>query len=101
MKIRCLKCNDIIESLSQHDHRYCKCGACSTDGGQEYTRIGGDLKDINLVYEDGTESPCINDIKKWDEYHFLGTTGEELIDIFDENNNSIGIVKEKQQAHEW
>ena len=24
----------------------------------------------------------------------------EYIDIFDENNNSIGAIKEKQQAHE-
>lgn len=32
MKIKCLKCNDIIESLSVHDFKYCKCGACSIDG---------------------------------------------------------------------
>ena len=38
MKIRCLKCNDIIESLSVHDYKKCKCGACSIDGGNEYTR---------------------------------------------------------------
>ena len=40
MKIRCLKCNDIIESMSLHDCRDCKCGACHIDGGTEYTRIG-------------------------------------------------------------
>ena len=38
MKIKCLKCNDIIESLSQHDFKYCKCNACSIDGGTHYTR---------------------------------------------------------------
>ena len=32
MKIKCLKCNDIIESLSVHDYKKCKCGACSIDG---------------------------------------------------------------------
>ena len=26
MKIKCLKCNDIIESLSVHDYKKCKCG---------------------------------------------------------------------------
>lgn len=41
MKIKCLKCNDIIESLSQHDFKYCKCNACSIDDGTHYTRIGG------------------------------------------------------------
>lgn len=47
MKIKCLKCNDIIESLSVHDFKYCKCGACSIDGGNEYTRIGGDFDYIH------------------------------------------------------
>ena len=56
MKIKCLKCNDIIESLSVHDFKYCKCGACSIDGGNQYTRIGGDPEYISWVYEDGRES---------------------------------------------
>ena len=43
MKIRCLKCNDIIESKDLHDCVSCKCGACSIDGGNQYTRIGGDF----------------------------------------------------------
>lgn len=55
MKIKCLKCNDIIESLSKHDFKYCKCNACSIDGGTQYTRICGDSKYINIIYEDGTE----------------------------------------------
>lgn len=55
MKIRCLKCNDIIESKHVHDLKKCKCGACFIDGGDKYTRIGGDLKYIHWVYEDGSE----------------------------------------------
>lgn len=55
MKIRCLKCNDIIESLSVHDYRECKCGGSFIDGGSEYTRIGGDFKFIRIINEDGTE----------------------------------------------
>ena len=51
MKIRCLKCNDIIESLSVHDKKVCKCGACFIDGGNEYTRVGGDFKYIHWVYD--------------------------------------------------
>lgn len=57
MKIKCLKCNNIIQSLSVHDYRKCKCGACSIDGGSEYTRIGGDPQDIHVVNDDGTEKP--------------------------------------------
>lgn len=55
MKIKCLKCNDIIESLSTHDYKECNCKACSIDGGKEYTRICGDFKYIHLVYDDGHE----------------------------------------------
>ena len=62
MKIRCLKCNDIIESLSVHDYRKCKCGSCSIDGGKEYTRIGGDFKFINIVNENGTEQELEKEI---------------------------------------
>lgn len=55
MKIRCLKCNDIIESKSEHEFSKCKCGACFIDGGDKYTRIGGNLDEINIVNSDGTE----------------------------------------------
>jgi len=55
MKIRCIKCNDIIESKSIHNCISCKCGACSIDGGDKYTRIGGDLNYIVIIKDDGTE----------------------------------------------
>lgn len=55
MKIKCLKCNDIIESKHAHDFKRCKCGACFIDGGDKYTRVGGDLKYIHWVYDDGHE----------------------------------------------
>lgn len=55
MKIKCLKCNDIIESKHAHDFKRCKCGACFIDGGNEYTRIGGDFNNIHWVYDDGHE----------------------------------------------
>ena len=58
-KIRCLKCNDIIESKGLHDCVSCKCGACSIDGGTQYTRVGGDLEFINCINQDGTEEPLI------------------------------------------
>lgn len=63
MKIKCLKCNDIIESLSVHDFKYCKCGACSIDGGNQYTRDGGDFEYIHWVYEDGHEEEIVIDKK--------------------------------------
>ena len=55
MKIRCLKCNDIIKSNDLHDCVSCKCGACSIDGGNQYSRIGEDFNYINIINEDRTE----------------------------------------------
>ena len=54
MKIKNLKCNDIIESLSVHDFQKCKCRACFIDGGNQYTRIGGDPENIVIIKDDGT-----------------------------------------------
>ena len=39
-RVRCKKCNDIIESLYTHDFKRCKCGAIFVDGGQDYQRLG-------------------------------------------------------------
>lgn len=38
-RIKCKKCQDIIESKDVHDFQTCKCGAVSVDGGQEYQRL--------------------------------------------------------------
>ena len=37
-KVRCKKCNDIIESVDTHDFKYCGCGSIAIDGGIEYQR---------------------------------------------------------------
>jgi len=40
-KIKCLKCNDIIESMYRHDFKWCSCENVFVDGGNEYLRMGG------------------------------------------------------------
>lgn len=37
-RIRCINCNDIIESRHYHDFVICSCGNCAADGGLEYLR---------------------------------------------------------------
>jgi hypothetical protein len=44
-KIRCLKCNDVIESLYGHDFKWCKCRSVAVDGGKEYLRRLGNRED--------------------------------------------------------
>lgn len=41
VKIRCLKCKDIIESKHVHDFKFCSCENIFIDGGNEYVRYGG------------------------------------------------------------
>jgi len=40
-KIKCLKCNEIIESKHRHDFKFCKCENVFIDGGKDYLRCGG------------------------------------------------------------
>ena len=53
-KVRCKKCNDIIESKYRHDFKSCKCGAIFVDGGTDYQRFGwtGDDSDEKTTWED-------------------------------------------------
>lgn len=41
---RCKICGDVIESKSVHDYVLCSCGACATDGGQDYISRSWDPK---------------------------------------------------------
>ena len=50
-KIRCNKCGDIIESISVHDFKYCKCGAVAVDGGHDYLRRCGNQEDWEELSE--------------------------------------------------
>lgn len=38
-RVRCLTCNETIESVHRHDFRTCPCGAVSVDGGTDYERV--------------------------------------------------------------
>jgi len=54
-KIRCKQCQDVIESTHRHDFKYCGCGAVFVDGGHEYLRRGGELENIEELYEHTSE----------------------------------------------
>lgn len=55
-RARCRKCITIIESEHRHDYVSCKCGAIAVDGGKDYLRRAGHVKDIEDLseYEDET-----------------------------------------------
>ena len=54
-KVQCLRCLDIIESVSVHDFKYCSCGKVAVDGGKCYLRRVGypeDMKDMSEIEKD-------------------------------------------------
>ena len=55
-KLMCKLCGDVIESKNRHDFVRCKCKSIFVDGGKDYFRRGGDIKNmIDLsVYADHT-----------------------------------------------
>lgn len=56
MKIKCLNCNDIIESKHRQNLVTCKCQSCYADGGQDYLHFGRkDFSKIPIIFNDGTE----------------------------------------------
>lgn len=50
-KIRCLKCDEVIESTHIHDFKWCKCKSVAVDGGKAYLRRAGNLDDYQEMSE--------------------------------------------------
>ena len=50
-KIKCNLCNDIIESTSVHDFKFCKCGAIAVDGGHDYLKRCGNRENWEELSE--------------------------------------------------
>ena len=61
-KVKCLKCEDTIESTHVHDFKWCSCGSIAVDGGHEYIKraFGGPLDEgygyLELSEEEFDES---------------------------------------------
>ena len=69
--ITCRKCKTSITSTSVHDFKRCKCGAVFVDGGDEYLRFGGELKDIEFNdqelqdYYDELQKKQDTEVEEW------------------------------------
>jgi len=49
-KVKCKRCEDIIQSKPRHDFVTCKCEAISIDGGSDYTKMSA-LSDDPYCHE--------------------------------------------------
>ena len=67
MKIKCLICNNILNSTNSNGLIKCKCGAWYIDNiRNNITRIGGDFSKIVAIKDDGTEEKLFS--KSFDKY---------------------------------
>ena len=57
MKIRCKKCNDIIEGDGKGTYITCSCKACAIDETPYYTRVIGNVEDYEEYIDEEDESP--------------------------------------------
>lgn len=57
IKIKCLKCGETIESTYRYHFKECSCKNIFVDGGDDYLRFGGNIKDKKsyLFIKDGKE----------------------------------------------
>ena len=104
-KIKCLKCNDIIEGDRHGTLISCNCGSCYIDETQYYYRIGGDPNYIVLIedkkeYKLSSEDKFafkdeLSEIKRIDKINYyldIAETVSERSTCLDSNYGAI-IVK--------
>ena len=51
MKIKCLKCGDILEGDNKGTYFTCSCKSCYIDETPYYVRVGGNPEDIEQIQE--------------------------------------------------
>lgn len=86
-KLKCVICNDIIESKYRHDYAECKCGKIFVDGGDDYLRFGGDLNNILFDYN--------NKWIKYNEFVDIDNYTDDLEELVEKNDNFIENSKER------
>ena len=51
-KYKCLLCDDVIYSRSEGEYTTCECGACAIDQTRYYTRLIGNIHEMELVKDE-------------------------------------------------
>ena len=63
--IQCTVCDDVIESKHRHDFKWCSCGSCAVDGGNDLFRWDPDLLLKLLKRCAGTDGAGSSEIKSY------------------------------------
>lgn len=64
MKIKCLKCGNIIEGDKKGNLIHCKCKECSIDENEYIARVSGNPDFISVIDSNGEEQKLITEPKK-------------------------------------
>lgn len=76
----CLKCGDFIWSRARHDFHWCSCQSTAIDGGFDYMRVCGDLKNHKVTTKN------------------MKCTKQEAYDDWNLGIDKFGWVKERKKA---
>jgi len=83
--IKCLSCDDEIESRHVHDFKFCKCGKIAVDGGHEYLKRCGERRFMQETSEFG-ELPDAEDDAEWISVMFDGLDDEDWVKLDDKED---------------
>ena len=51
-KVKCLMCDEIIQSMYRHDFKWCKCRNIAVDGGGDYLKITYNSDKYEILLEE-------------------------------------------------
>lgn len=84
-KVKCLLCNDIIESIHRHDFKWCSCKNVAVDGGKSYLKRmykKDEYEELSEQIADGDDWQCNECNYCWDDEDYNSTNcpncGSEL-----------------------
>lgn len=92
-RIKCVHCNEVIESLHVHDYRRCKCGTVAIDGGDDYTRTAFTVKSDYVLTQEPMDP-------KYFEWGTLGKDGKgpyKTIRLVDADTDHLEAILETQK----
>lgn len=69
-KVKCMSCNQIIQSMFRHDFKWCKCKSIAVDGGGDY---------LKMSYNPGAKYIVIHDQFYIDQDGIKGVKDYELL----------------------
>ena len=70
LKVKCMACDNIIQSMYRHDFKWCPCGTIAVDGGGDY---------LKMSYNPGAKYIVIHDQYYEDQDGIKGIKDYELL----------------------